>query len=839
MMPLSLRFAWREMRGGVRGFRIFLACLALGAAAIAAAGSTAAAFRAGLAAQAREIVGGDLAVALEEREFTSPERRALERLGRVAYAAASRAMAEAPNGERRLAEVRGVGPDYPLAGAVELGGEARLADALAPAGGAAGVAVEQSLLDRLGLRLGDRFELGDIPVVARAVLISEPDRLGRGFPLGPRVLARLDVIRAGGLLAPGLPFGETARVVLRPGLSIRAARSETARLLPGGAYRVRDRNNAAPGIGRLIDQLEYFLGFVGLASLIAGGLGVSGAVGAYLDERTDAIATLKVLGADGALVRNAFLAQIAALACLGVAIGVAAGAAVPPLVGALVRRELPVPALFGLYPAPLVRAAGFGLLAAAAFSLAPLGRARRTPPAALFRRETSAAPGFGVELAGAVMAGAALAVIAVATAPTPTTAAAMIAAVSVAFAALALVGVAIVRAASRLRGLARGGARLGLANLAGPRSAARTAAPAIGLGVGLMAVVVLVQSSLVAEVAVTAPRQAPALVFTEIPPEDDARFDAAVARAFGRPLAPSNFQRFAYASGRIVGVRGRPVQRGRIAPQGRWAFDADLVIAAIGTEPPAAGVVAGRWWPAGYRGPPLVALDADVAHAAGLKVGDEIAISALGRTLAARISALRHVELSAFGPDFTLVVDEAAFTGANLRELAIARATPAEEARVTRALGADFAAVQVISVREALEAALGLLKRVTLAVRGAAAVAALAGLLVLAGAIAAGARARVREAAILKVIGASRRQVLGTYLVEYGAVGAAAGLAGVALGAMAAWPVVTLVFEAPWSIDWAGALGLVAGAAGIASAGGLLAALHALAHPPAPALREP
>src|SRR5690348_4160804 len=157
MIPLSLRFATRELRAGVRGFRIFLACLALGVAAIAAAGSTAEAFRAGLAAQSAEILGGDIAIDMPLREFTPAEQAALGRLGRVSYAVATRAMAEASSGARRLVELRGVSDGYPLVGQVTLAGGPPLADTLAQQGDAAGVAVEQPLLDRLGLKLGDRF----------------------------------------------------------------------------------------------------------------------------------------------------------------------------------------------------------------------------------------------------------------------------------------------------------------------------------------------------------------------------------------------------------------------------------------------------------------------------------------------------------------------------------------------------------------------------------------------------------------------------------------------------------------------------------------------------------
>ena len=837
MIPLSFRFAARELRSGVRGFRIFLACLALGVAAIAAAGSTAEAFRAGLASQAAEILGGDLAVGVEQREFTAGEQAALARLGRVSYAAASRAMAEAPSGERRLVELRGVSDAYPLVGAVTLGGGMRLADALSPEGDAAGVAVEQPLLDRLGLKLGDRFLIGNVPVVARAVLLGEPDRLSRGFNLGPRVLARIGMVRGGGFLGPGLPFGETARITLKPGVSLAAAKRAILKAAPAGDLHVRDRNEAAPGFTRLIDQLEYFLGFIGLSSLIAGGLGVSGAVGAYLEQRKTSIAALKALGADGALARNTYLIQIALLAGLGVAIGLVVGGVAPLILGALVKDQLPVPALFAVYPIPLAKAALFGLLSAAAFSLAPLGRARTTPPAALFRQELAGRLGFGPELIGALLAAAGLAALAIVTAPTPLAATIMIVGVAAAFLVLFVIGLGAAKAAGALRGLTTGSAWIGLANLAGPRSAARTAAPAIGLGVALLAAVVLIQSSLIAEVTVAAPKAAPALVFTEIPGDQAAAFDTAVAQAFGRPLTAKDYLRFPFATGRIVALRGQPIDKAKIGAEGRWAFDADISLSAIGAEPADAGVTAGRWWAADYAGPPVVALEQSVAEAAHLKLGDVISLQILGRPIEARVAAIRKVDFGGFGPAFTLVIDPAALAGASLRQVAIAKATPAEEARVTRALGASFPQVDVISVREQLQAASQLFDRLTLAVRGAAAVAGLAGLLVLAGAIAAGARARAKEAATLKVLGAARWQILAAYAIEYGAVGAIAGLAGVALGFAAAWPVVVKVFEASWSVDWAGALALIAGAAAITGAGGLIAALAALARRPAPVLR--
>jgi putative ABC transport system permease protein len=842
MTPLAVRLALRELRAGARGFRIFLACLALGVAAIAAAGSVGEAFRQGLASQAREILGGDLAATVRLRPFTPAERAIFARAGGVDYAVSTEAMAQAPSGQRRLVELRGVSDAYPLAGRVELSGGMSLEKALAPAaGGLAGAAVEAPLLDRLGLRVGDRARVGNLDLVIRAVLIAEPDRLSRGFALGPRVLTRLSAVEGGGFLEPGLPFGETARIALPPGRDLAKAKAALAdalkRASPDAAFRLSDRADAAPGLRRLIDQLEYFLGFIGLASLVAGGLGVFGAVSAHLNAKTPSIAVLKALGADSALARDVYLIQIGLLALLGVAIGLVVGAIAPLALGAAVRDSLPVPALFAVYPGPLAKAGAFGVLAAAAFSLGPLARARATPPAALFRRQLAARMVLGVETLGAALAAAGLAALAVATAPTPLAAAIMIAGVALGFGALWLLGLGAAGLAGRLRGATRGAWRIGLANLAGPGSAARTAAPAIGLGVALLSAVVLIQSSLLAQVSRVAPRTAPSMVFSGLAAGQGPAFDAALAGAFGRPLTPQTYLRAPFATGRIIAVRGLAVDRAGIDPAERWAYDNDISLSAIGPEPLGAGVVSGRWWPAAYDGPPLVAVTAEVARGARLKVGDTLTLDVLGRSIEARVAALRKVDLAGFGANFPLVLDPAALAGADLREVAIARATPDEERRATQALGRAFPAVNVISVREALGAAADLFDRLALAIRGAAAIAALAGLLVLAGAIAARAQARAREAAVLKVLGASAAQILAAYGIEYGAVGLIAGLAGVALGWAAAWPVVVMVFQATWSLDWAGVGALVAAAAALACAGGLIAALLALSRRPAPTLR--
>jgi putative ABC transport system permease protein len=836
-MRLALRFAGRELRSGVAGFRIFLACLALGVAAIAAAGSTAEAFRQGLASQAREILGGDVVFSIDQRRFTEAERAVFEALGPSAYSVRANAMAETPSGARRLVDVRGVAAAYPLVGVVQLEGADSLAQALVPSGGVPGAAVEQALLDRLNLSLGDTFTVGGATLRVGAVLISEPDRIGRGFALGPRVLTDVTTVEAAGLLGTGGLFGEAVRVVLPTEADPKAVIEEVRETFPDAVFEARDRSEAAAGAGRLIDQLEYFLGFIGLASLVAGGLGVGGAVSAYLEGRKASIATLKALGAEGVLIRNIYLIQIGVLALIGVAIGLAIGAVTPLIIGALAAEQLPVPALFAVYPEPLFRAGAFGLMAATAFSLWPLARARTTPPSSLFRKEMSGTPTLGLETALAGAAALGLAGLAILTAPSRWAAAGLIGGAAGAFLALSLLGLAAAWGSGKVRGLARGAVRLGLANLAGPRSAARTATPAIGLGVALLSAIVLIQSSLLAQVSVVAPRTAPSLVFTEIPGDRVAAFDVLIDQALNNPQT-ERYSRLPLLTGRITRLKGQPVDIEAIDRGERWAFDEDLTLSALDSAPDNSKVTAGTWWTPDYVGPPLVAFEQDAAKGAGLKVGDTITLQVLGREIEAEIAVLREVDWGGFGANFGVILNAGAIAGASPRHVAIAMASREEEAAITQALAADFAGVNVISIRDQLEQAATLFDRLALAIRGAAAVAGLAGVLVLVGAIAAGARFRAREAATLKVLGGTRGQIVTAYLVEYGLVGVIASLSGATLGAAGAWPVVTQVFNATWSVDWPVILGILGGTTGLGVIGGALAAFAALSRRPAAVLRE-
>ncbi len=286
-------------------------------------------------------------------------------------------------------------------------------------------------------------------------------------------------------------------------------------------------------------------------------------------------------------------------------------------------------------------------------------------------------------------------------------------------------------------------------------------------------------------------------------------------------------------------MRGVTVDRQRIDPADRWAYDNDISLSAIGPRARDAGIVAGQWWPVDYRGTPLVALSTDAAHGEAVRVGDAIRLSMLGRDIDARVAVLRKVDLGGFGASFPIVIDPGRWPGADLSQCRDRQGEPG------RGAAGDLGSRPILSPGQCDQRARTARGRGR-PVRPSGAGGSRRcggrrpwpGLLVLAGAIAAGARARAREAATLKVLGASSGQILLLYGVEYGVVGVIAGTAGVGLGYLAAWPVVVAVFETPWSMDWAGVAALVGAAAALAGIGGLVAAVRALAQRPAPLLRS-
>lgn len=797
-LALGLSLARRELRGGLAGLRIVLACLALGVAAIAAVGTLTAAVQAGLAADGRKILGGDLEVAASSRDIPAEMKAFMRARGDIAEVAEMRAMlvaldAQGAPGERLLVELKAVGSLWPLYGEAMVAGAASVQAALAVRDGLPGVALEPILMERLGLAPGARVRIGEATFRVAGRLSAEPDRVAGPAVLGPRALIAWEALPATQLVQPGSLIRFEVRWRLPEGFDVAAAARGLRAAFPDGGLRIRDASRAAPGVESFVGRTELFLTLVGLTALLVGGIGVANGVAAWLAARRRSIATLKCLGAPARVIFAAYGIQLAALAGIGIAAGLAIGAMLPFVLAALVGEALPVPPRFGLYPGPLALAALYGVLCAATFALWPLARAREIPAIALFRDQvapTHARPKLPWVAANAALA-LGLAGLVVVTAQDRNFAAAFCGGAAATLLLFRLGGILmqrLARLAPRSRSLP---VRLGLANLHRPGSPAPLMLVSLGLGLTTLAAVALIQGNLNREITSRMPGSAPAFFFVDIQPDQVPRFDALLAEG-----GATDALRVPSLRARIVALNGVPVEQAQVAPEVAWALRGDRGLTYAANPPPGTTLTAGQWWAADYRGAPLVSFDANLARGMGLNLGDRITVNVLGRDIELTIASLRRIDWRSLGMNFTLIASPGLLEAAPHTHIATVHAPAAAEAGLLRRVTDALPNVSAIRVRDALEAVAQIVGRLGAALSATGGVALAAGALVLAGAVAAGQRRRIRDAVVLKTLGATRGQVRKAFLVEFTAIGLAAGVIAALIGTAAAWAVTTFVMRA-------------------------------------------
>jgi len=858
---LALSLARRELRGGLHGFRTFLASLVLGIGAIAAVGSLTESLLDGLRGDGRVLLGGDLDLRLAHREITDAQRAWLAARGRLSQIVALRAMAH-KEGRRVLIELRGVDRAYPLYGAVELRPARPLAELLAYRDGAWGLAADASLLRRLEIdpgsfEAGTRLRIGELTYEVRALVAREPDRATRIAAFGPRVLVAYDSLAETGLLQPGSLNHHHYRLRLPENADSAALRRDLAEAFPAAGWRVRDTSQAAPGLARFIDRLGLFLTLIGLTALLIGGVGIGNAVRGYLESRTATIATLKCLGASSRLIGRIYWIQILFLALVGIAAGLALGLATAYLAGTLIGEVFAWQTRFAVHPLPLITAAAFGLLTAVAFSLWPLAHACALAPASLFRDKIAPAPWPRRRLAARAYGAIGLAALALAGLVVATSTDRGVGLWFVLCAAGAMLlfrgaGVGLVALVRRLPRPRRADLRLALANLVRPGAPTVSVVASFGLGLTVLVAIVLVESNLTRTLGRTLPERAPALYFIDIQPDQVAAFDALVRATPG----VGALRRIPMLRGRIVSVNGVSPEDMEIPPEIAWVFRGDRGLTWSREAPPNAEITAGDWWPPDYAGPPLLSLDAAVADALGLTLGDRIGVNLLGREVEAEIANLRAIDWTGLDLNFIMMFSPGLLEGAPQTHIATveiplgelppgagpdARAPDARakvEDALERAVTERFSNVSAIRVRDALAAVLGIMGHVALAVHAAAAVALLAGILVLGGALAAGQHRRIYDAVVLKVLGATRGYLLRAYLVEFGLLGLVTAALAAGLGSVAAYAVVTQLLHLGFTFQAAPVAAVALPGVAVTLALGFLGTWRALDRKAAPLLRN-
>ncbi|MGN6411245.1 MAG: ABC transporter permease [Nitrobacter sp.] len=843
-MPfLPLRLALRELRSGLRGFYVFIACIALGVMAIAGVGSMASSLSEGLAREGRTLLGGDVAFSLIQREAKREEIAFLRARGEVSVAAMLRAMARAPSGKLALVELKAVDGAYPMLGALTLEPNVPMAELLAERDGVFGAAVDPALLARLNLKVGDRVTIGGATFEIRSAVDAEPDKLAGGLGLGPRFLASIDGLRATALLQPGSLVRWTYRVRLADNGADDGAASalaDDARVaLPEAGWDIRSRNNASPQLERTISRFTQYLTLVGLAALLVGGVGVGNAVKSHVDRRRDVIATFKALGATGRDVFAIYLTQVMVLAALGSLAGLAVGAALPFAVVGAFGQLLPLPVVPALHPEVLALSAVYGLLTALAFAMWPLARVHDVPVAALFR-DAVADEGRRPQTSYLVWMALMIALligIAIGLAYDKRVALVFVAASALVFALLRGTASALMALARRLPRSRITTVRLAVANIHRPGTLTPSVVLSLGLGLAVLVTITQIDGNLRRQFLAALPERAPTFFFIDIPSSVSERFTAFLKQQ----VPQATVEDVPMLRGRIVAARGVRAENLKPSREAEWVLQSDRGLTYTGEVPKGSKVVEGQWWGPDYDGPPLVSFEKKLADGLGLKLGDAVVVNVLGRDVTATISNMRSVDWQSLGINFVLVFSPNAFRGAPHTHIATLTEThdgAVEDAAIVKAVAGAFPMVTSVRVREALETIGTVVTNLVLAIRGASAVTLISAILVLGGALAAGHRHRVYDAVILKTLGATRLRLLGAYTLEYLMLGAATAVFGVAAGSIAAWLIVTRLMTL--GFEWqAGSAALVVAAALLVTVAlGLAGTLMALNQKPAGVLRH-
>lgn len=830
-MILAWRLAWRDLRRGGRGLLLLALCLFLGTAALAGIGSLSASIVSALEINGREMLGGDLELTVSQRRATVEETAAFGAVGRVAEVVSMRTMAATASASDQatpvLVDLRAVDDAWPLVGRFRL---ATAAAAARPHG--ARIAIAPALADRLGVHVGDRLRVGRAELTVIGLIAQEPDRLGAGFAFGPPVLVDLAGLDLTQVVQPGSLYEARYRILVPAGQDARATGLRLVRRFPGAGWTARTAGDAAGGLKRGLAQLGQFLLLVGLAALTVAGVGVGSGVAAYLAAKTRVIATLKVLGARSAVIGTIFLLQIGATAAVGIGAGLILGALVPAIVAGLAGATLPVPPRLAVYPLPLATAAVLAATVALLFSLPALARARVVPAATLLRDTADARRRPSLRLVAVMTLLVVLLVtVAVLTASDRVLALGFVGAVMALVLLLWGIGLLLRRGLARVPRPRAPLLRLALANLHRPGAQTDRLVVALGLGFSLFVAMAAIDTSLSAELAGAAPAKAPRFFAIDLQPEDADRFRTAVLVAAPR----ARIEAVPSLRGAISAVNGVPAAK---LTKQSWVLRGDRTLTWSANVPPRNAVVAGRWWPRDYRGPPLVSLEDRAAASLGLRVGDSITVSVLGVEVPARVAALRKIDWGGLGLNFAIVFSPGYIEDAPHGLLASVYAPPARDGAIARAVAAALPSVTLIRVGDVIGQVGAVLGQVAVAIRAAAAVTVAAGIAVLIGAVAASGGARRYDAVLLKLLGGSRRQVLGAQALEYAILSVILVAVALATGTGAGWYVVTQVFDIGWAPRW-DIVALTLAAAVLLTLGtGVTGSLPALRARPADALRE-
>jgi putative ABC transport system permease protein len=841
----TLRVGLLDMRGDLRRFGLLIACLAVGTALIAGVSSVGASIRQAVDQDAAVLMGGDVELSRADRPATADELALIGGYGRIATVVDTNVRAES-NGAEGFVDLVAAGPNYPLLGRVgsfEQPADQSLLEFLGLVDGQFGALVDPLLLDQLGAGTGDTIQIGGTPFEVRGVLRGLPDAAVRGFRLGlPAVISTDGLAFLGDRTSPlpGLGSWFRYKLVLNEG-SAEDGKAALETALNDASWTVR---SAREGLGQMVRYYDMFMNFlviVGLASLLVGGASVWTVISSYVAEKANVIAVLRSMGADRTRIFIHFFTQVALLALVGVGIGLLIGATLAllalPAVGQTVGVTLPPT----LQIEPLAVAAAVGLLTAFAFSYLPLLQAQSISPVMLFRSKGLAAP--PIDWQHVIRSGEIVPVV--------------VAALVIGWLAVILTGDALLVAAFAVAcvlavlmfRIALGGLawllrvlpdpsnrtmRYALRNIANSGAQARSVVVSVGLALAMLVMILALEVNLRNEYLGASVFDAPTLVASDL--FDDEVAALAALRDEGGDI--TRFTATPMLRGDLSAINGTPVTtlkpRG---PEAAFIVAGGVPITYRAEMPASSRLVKGRWWNAGYDGPPLVSLHQSLENGLGVKLGDTLTFTLFGEEVTAEIASFRDYSWQG-GIDFLATFSPGVLDAYPATLLGAVTAAPGTEEAVERDLAERFPDVRFIAIGATLQQITAALGQLSLAASLVGGLAVGNGLLVLLGSLAAGRKQRQADAVITKVLGSTRYRILLVAMIQYGLLALFAAILATPVGLVLAFMLNEVLLDVQFSFATTTLAIVIGGAIAFTAILGATTILSALQPRPALRLRE-
>jgi putative ABC transport system permease protein len=838
--------AWRDSRAVRKRLALFMSAISIGVAALVAIDSYAGNVTAAVHEQSRALLGGDFMV--RSRSAFTPQvdsvldslRETGSRVARITSFASMAVVRGRPG--TRLVQVRAVEPGFPFYGTIDT----RPTHRWSALHDGANVLVDPSLLVALDARVGDSLQLGFAIFAITGTLENVPGDAGIASAFGPRVFIPAAQLDSTGLIVFGSRAEYEAMVAVPSGTDANKLAKDVSGQLDSARVRVRTAADTERALTDGVTQLHRFLGIVGLVALLLGGIGVASAIHAYVSEKIDTVAILRCLGATTAQVITIYAATAAAMGLLGALAGVMLGVITQFALPGVLGDFMPVDVRPTLAPSALVTGLVTGVWVAVIFALRPLLAIRHVSPLQALRRTVSELPrGRWWRDVPRLLATSALVISLViitrARASDWEETAGMLAAIGGALLVLMFAAIGLTWLARRVvRDSWPFVVRHGVSSLYRPGSQTRPIVLALGFGAFLISTLYVTQANLIRHLTLSGEATRANVAFFDVQSDQVERVDSLV-RQQGHPI----LQRVPIVPMRVAEIGGRSVAELIADTTDRisgWAVRREYRSSWRDTLVGSERVVAGKWFTTdrpGDRALPEVSLEREIASELGVSVGDTIVWDVQGVRIPTRVTSVREVNWARFEPNFFAVFETGALEGAPASYVVLSGIADATaRARLQRAVVDVYPNVSSLDLATIQDSVERILDKVAVAVRFMALFSLATGALVLFSAVAATRRRRVREAVLLRTLGATRAQIRRMLLTEYAVLGALGAATGMLLSIGGAWGIVHYMFELPFALASGASLAIAAGMMLLTVVLGLTSGRRVMAETPMAALRE-